>query len=57
VVRFDYDAREHRFDRRELGLIQNVNNTWKLEYTVTFDSGPSRTGHFGLNLQVDVIRF
>jgi LPS-assembly protein len=57
VVRFDYDAREHRFDRRELGLIQNLNNTWKLEYTVTFDSGPSRTGHFGVNMQIDVIRF
>jgi LPS-assembly protein len=57
LVRVDYDAREHRWDRRELGLIQVVNNTWKLEYTVTFDSGPSRTGHFGLNLQVDVIRF
>ena len=57
VARIDYDAREHRFDRREIGLIQNLNNTWRLEYTVTYDSGPSQTGHFGVNMQVDVVRF
>jgi LPS-assembly protein len=57
VLRTDYNAREHRWDRREVGLIQNLNNTWRLEYTVAFDQGPSREGHFSLNMQIDVIRF
>jgi hypothetical protein len=57
LVRFDYDAREHRFDRREIGLTQNLNNSWRFEYTLTFDAGPSREGHFGLNMGIDVIRF
>ena len=41
----------------EVGLIQNLNNTWRLEYTAAFDQGPSREGHFSLNVQFDVIRF
>jgi LPS-assembly protein len=57
LIRFDYDAREHRFDRREIGLIQNLNNSWRLEYTLTFNQGPSREGHFGFNMGIDVIRF
>jgi LPS-assembly protein len=57
ILRTDYDVREHRWDRREFGLIQNLNNAWKLEYTVAFDQGPSREGHFSLNMQIDVIRF
>jgi LPS-assembly protein len=57
ILRADYDVREHRWDRREIGLIQNLNNTYRLEYTMAFDQGPSREGHFSLNMQVDVIRF
>ena len=57
VLRSDYNVREHRWDRREVGLIQNLNNTWRVEYTAAFDQGPSREGHFSLNVQFDVIRF
>ena len=56
-VRLDFDAREHRFDRREFGLSQILSNTWRVQYVVSFNSGPNRAGHFGFNVQVEAITF
>ena len=57
IARLHYDAHAHRFVEQSFGLRQNLDNTWLMEYVVTFYNGPRRESHFGLNVQIDAIGF
>ncbi len=57
LARLSYDARAHRFNQQTYGLVQNLGDTWRVSYDVNFSSGPSREGHFGLNVQIETIGF
>ncbi len=52
-----YDERHHNFPQQSIALEENLVNTWAIRYTASFSSGPNRSGHFGINAQVDLIRF
>ncbi len=56
-ARGDYDARQHLFPDQFYGVTQRVSNTWIVEYAVEFSSGPNKSGHFGLNVDLQLIRF
>ncbi|HEY1792220.1 MAG TPA: LPS assembly protein LptD [Opitutaceae bacterium] len=57
-VRGDYDARDSLFVDMYYGVDQRISNTWNLEYAVVFSQGPNNhMGHFGIEMNLDVIRF
>jgi LPS-assembly protein len=57
-ARGDYDARDHFFVDQYYGVSQRVSNTWILQYAVVFSQGPNNNqGHFGLEVNLDIIRF
>ncbi len=53
----EYDARTHIFGQRAIGLVQNLVNTWRVEYLLTLNGGPNREGRLGFQMEVDVFRF
>jgi LPS-assembly protein len=55
--RLQYDARTRRLNEQAYGLVQNLDNTWFLEYVVSVRSGSSRENGFGFNLQVETHNF
>ncbi len=57
LTRLRYDARQRRFNEQSYGLVQNLSNTWRIDYVVTLYSGPRRESAFGFNVQIDTIRF
>jgi LPS-assembly protein len=52
-----YDERKRRFTEQSYGLVQNIANTWRLSYVVSFYSGRRRESGFGFSVQVDTVRF
>lgn len=52
-----YDQRKHRFTEQSYGITQNLADTWRISYLVSFYSGRRREGSFGFSIQVDTIRF
>ena len=57
LTRLHYDARKHRFNEQAYGLVQNLDNTWRISYVVSLYSGPRRESHLGLNLQIEALGF
>lgn len=57
LARFQYDARTHRLNEQAYGLVQNLDNTWRVSYVVSLYSGPRRESHFGLNVQIEAMSF
>ena len=57
LTRLRYDARKNRFNEQAYGLVQNLDNTWRISYVVSLYAGPRRESHFGFNVQIDAIRF
>jgi LPS-assembly protein len=52
-----YDERQHLFPEQSFALEQNLVNTWSVRYVITLSQGPNRSGHFGANVQFDLIQF
>jgi LPS-assembly protein len=57
VERLSYDARLRRFDQQVVDLQQNLHNTWRIHYEIAFLNGDKRQGHFGLNLEIELLKF
>ncbi len=57
LARFQYDARERRFNEQSYGIVQNLDNTWLIEYVVSVYSGRRRENGFGFNIQVEARNF
>ena len=57
LTRLHYDARKRRFNEQSYGLVQNLDNTWRVSYIVSLFSGPRRESSFGLNVQVEARGF
>ena len=57
LTRLHYDARKRRFNEQAYGLVQNLDNTWRVSYIVSLYSGPRRESHFGLNVQIEARGF
>lgn len=57
LARFQYDARERRLNEQAYGLVQNLDNTWLIEYVVSVYSGRRRENGFGFNVQVEARNF
>jgi LPS-assembly protein len=57
VERLSYDARLRRFDQQVVDLRQNLYNTWRIHYEIAFLNGDKSQGHFGLNLEVELLKF
>jgi LPS-assembly protein len=57
LARFQYDARERRLNEQAYGLVQNLDNTWLIEYVVSIYSGRRRENGFGFNVQVEARNF
>jgi len=57
LVRVRYDAMLQRWNELTFGLQQNLRNTWSVRYAVSWNHGQQREASFGLNVQVDLIRF
>ncbi|HEY4300588.1 MAG TPA: LPS assembly protein LptD, partial [Candidatus Didemnitutus sp.] len=56
-LRLLYDARRGRFDEQTFGITQRLGQTWNVRYEVSFTNGNTREGSFGINVQVDLLRF
>jgi LPS-assembly protein len=54
---FTYDARLRRVNQQTVDLRQNIRNTWIIHYQVSLLNGDARQGHFGLNLEVELLKF
>ena len=57
LIRVRYDELAGRWDELTFGLRQNLQNTWSVRYAVSWNHGQQRAASFGLNVQVDLIRF
>jgi len=57
LTRLHYDARKRRFNEQAYGLVQNLDNTWRISYVVSLYAGPRRESHFGLNVQIEATGF
>ncbi|HMD61269.1 MAG TPA: LPS assembly protein LptD, partial [Opitutaceae bacterium] len=56
-ARGDYDARAHLFVDQFYGFTQKLSNTWVVEYTLGFSSGPNKgRGHFGFNASLNMTK-
>ncbi|MBI5381505.1 MAG: LPS-assembly protein LptD [Opitutae bacterium] len=56
-TRLRFDSRRHRFNEREFGVWQNLDNTWFVRYSVTLYSGPRRESSFGFHVEVQAHGF
>ena len=45
------------FNQRAISVVQILANTWRLEYRITDNDGPSREGHFNFQFLVEAVRF
>ena len=57
VERLVYDARLRRFDEQVVDLRQNIGNTWRIHYEIALLNGNRHEGHFGLNMEIELIKF
>lgn len=57
LARLQYDARQRRLNEQAYGLVQNLDNTWFIEYVVSLYSGRRRENGFGFNVQVEARNF
>jgi len=57
VERLVYDARAHRFNEQVVDLRQTIRNTWRIHYEIALLNGDTRQGHFGLNLEIELLKF
>jgi LPS-assembly protein len=57
LTRLHYDQRKRRFTEQAYGLVQNLDNTWRVSYVVSLHEGRARENRFGLSLQVEAIGF
>jgi LPS-assembly protein len=57
VETFSYDARLRQVNQQTVELRQNIRNTWIVRYEIAFLNGDTRQGHFGLNLEIELIKF
>lgn len=57
VLNVEYGARQHVLNTVQIGVVQNLANTWRVQWLVTRNGGPNREGRYGLNVEVDVFRF
>ncbi len=56
-VVLEYGARQFRFNQVSAGLEQNLANIWRVQYIVTFNASPTRTGRLGFNVEIDPLKF
>ena len=52
-----YDARNSRFNEQTYGISQRLGQTWAVRYEVSFFNGNTRTNHFALNVEVELLKF
>ncbi|MDD3180051.1 MAG: LPS assembly protein LptD [Opitutaceae bacterium] len=57
IVRFRFDAQHSQLTEQTYGLWQKLGQSWAVKYEVTFSEGPRREGHFGLNVDVNFLKF
>jgi LPS-assembly protein len=57
LTRLHYDARKRRFNEQAYGLVQNLDNTWRVSYVVSLYEGRARESRFGLNVQIEAVGF
>jgi len=57
LAQLRYDQTKHRFTEQSYGIVQNLANTWRVSYLVSFYSGRSRESGFGFSIQIDTVRF
>lgn len=57
LVRVRYDAMVKRWNELTFGVGQNIENTWNVRYEVSWTHGQQRQASFGLNVQVELLRF
>lgn len=57
LILMEYGARQHQFNQRSIGVIQNLSDTWKIEYLLTYNGGPNKEGPLDFQVNVEAIRF
>jgi len=57
VGRLIYDARKSRFNERAIGLRQNINNLWTVQYNVHRYEGNTRESSVGYSVEVRLAGF
>ena len=57
LILIEYGARQHQFNQRSIGLIQNLSNTWSIKYLFTYNGGPNKEGPLDFQVDVEAIRF
>jgi LPS-assembly protein len=53
----EYGARQFRFNTVEFGIEQILGHIWRVDYYLSFNSGPNQSGHFGFNAELEAIKF
>lgn len=56
-TKLHYDARKRRFNEQAYGIVQNIDNIWRISYIVTLYSGRQRESDFGFSVRIDALRF
>ena len=57
LILVEYGARQHQFNQRSIGLVQNLTNTWRITYLFTYNGGPNKEGPLDFQVNVEAIRF
>ncbi len=52
-----YDANRSRFSRQSYSLVQNLYNSWEVQYQVYFNSGADREGSSGVGVSFTYLSF
>lgn len=57
VGRWRFDAERSRFNEQTYGVWQRLGQTWTVKYEMSFFEGPRRESSFGLNVEVELLKF
>ena len=57
IGRLNYDMRKSRFNERSIGLRQNIDNLWTVQYNVHTYEGNTRESNFGFSVEVHLAGF
>jgi LPS-assembly protein len=54
---FRYDGKRNRFNEQSYGVWQRLGQTWAVKYEVSFFNGNTRSSHFALNVEIELLKF
>lgn len=57
IGRWRFDARRNRLNEQTYGILQRLGQTWDVRYELSFSEGQRRESSFGLNVEIELLKF